>query len=128
MPSSPQIDVVQRLYNAKGDMDVLREVIAQDAVWDIAIGFPHGGVYVGYNSIINDFFSFFGLFSEFWAEGQEFFEVDDQVIVLGVYRGVSHTGTAFSTRFAHFYTLRNGQLVRLQQTADTAVIDRVLAQ
>jgi uncharacterized protein len=127
MASSQQIDVIQKMYNAKGDLNVIRTVIAQDAVWDITVGFPQGGVYRGFDAIINDFFSFFSLFSEFWAEGDEFFEVGDHVAVLGRYHGVTKTGISFESRMVHIFTLRDGQLIRLQQTADTAVIAKALA-
>jgi uncharacterized protein len=127
--SSAQIDVVQRMYNAKGDMDVIRAVIAKDAVWDIAVGFPKGGIYSGFDSIINDFFSFFGDFSEFWAEGDEFFEVGDHVIALGRYHGVTKDGgNPVTSRFVHIFTLRDGQLIRLQQTADTVLIAQALGR
>ncbi|QJI29011.1 SnoaL-like domain-containing protein [Pseudomonas sp. ADAK18] len=127
--SSAQIDVIQRMYNAKGDMDVIRAVIAQDAVWDIAVGFPKGGVYSGFDNIINDFFSFFGDFSEFWAEGDEFFEVGDHVIALGRYHGVTKDGgNQVTSRFVHIYTLRDGQIIRLQQTTDTLLIARALGR
>ncbi|MFJ7108406.1 nuclear transport factor 2 family protein [Pseudomonas sp. NPDC098740] len=117
------------MYNAKGDMDVIRAVIAQDAVWDIAAGFPKGGVHIGFDSIINDFFSFFGDFTEFWAEGDEFFEVGDHVIALGRYHGVTKDGgNQVTSRFVHIFTLRDGQLIRLQQTADTLLIARALGR
>ncbi|MBX7551128.1 nuclear transport factor 2 family protein [Streptomyces sp. NPDC048665] len=122
-------DIVKRMYAAKGDMNVIRSVIAPDAQWDVTEGFPHGGVYNGLDSIVNDFFSFFRDFDEFWAEGDEFWEVDDKVIALGRYQGKAKaTGDRFTSRFVHIYTLRNDKITRLQQTADTVQISRALGK
>ncbi|MFG2526189.1 nuclear transport factor 2 family protein [Streptomyces sp. NPDC048527] len=122
-------DVIKRMYAAKGDIKVLRDVISPDAEWDITVGFPHGGVYNGLDTIISDFFSFFGDFDEFWAEGDEFWEVDDHVIALGRYQGrAKATGERFTSRFVHIYTLRENKITRLQQTNDTVQIARALGK
>ncbi|GAA0393472.1 nuclear transport factor 2 family protein [Streptomyces luteireticuli] len=122
-------DVVRRMYAAKGDREVLRSVIAEDAEYDIAEGFPNGGVYHGLDSIVDDFFSFTGDFDEFRAEGDEFWEADGTVFVLGRYRGRARsTGAPFTSRFAHVFTLRDGRIVRLRQTTDTVQIARALGR
>ncbi|KOG29432.1 MULTISPECIES: nuclear transport factor 2 family protein [Streptomyces] len=122
-------DIIKRMYAAKGDMNVISAVISPDAQWDVAEGFPNGGVYNGYDSIINDFFPFFGEFDEFWAEGDEYWEVDDKVIALGRYQGKAKaTGNRFTARFVHIYTLRDSKITRLQQTADTVQISRALGK
>jgi uncharacterized protein len=126
MSDSPQIEVVQRFYDARGDLEVIRSVVASDAQWDVAEGFPKGGVYNGLDRIINDFFGFFAHFTEFQAIGDEFFEDGDRVITLGRYVGVTNGGKAVTSRFAHFFTLRDGKIVRLQQTSDTLPIARAL--
>jgi uncharacterized protein len=61
-------------------------------------------------------------FAEFYAEGDEYFESGDHVIVLGRYCGVTKKGRRVEARFAHFWTIRDGKVARLQQTADTLLI------
>ncbi|GAA1878999.1 nuclear transport factor 2 family protein [Streptantibioticus ferralitis] len=126
MTDSPQIDVVRRFYNAKGDLEVIRSVVADEAQWDVAEGFPNGGVYDGLEHIVNDFFRFLGDFQEFRCVGDEFYEDEDHVIVLGRYIGITAKGNDFASRFAHFFTLRAGKITQLRQTSDTLPIARAL--
>ena len=101
---------------------------ADDAEWDIAEGFPNGGVYRGIDTVVNDFFTFIADFDEFYAKGDEYFESGDHVIVLGRYFGVTKKGRRVQARFAHFWTLRDGKVGRLQQTADTLLIAQALGK
>src|SRR5262249_46175533 len=86
---------------------------ADDAEWDIAEGFPNGGVYRGIDAIVSGFFPFLADFDKFYAKGDEYFESGDHVIVLGHYLGVSKKGRRVQSRFAHLWTIRNGKIGRL---------------
>ncbi|MFD7902705.1 nuclear transport factor 2 family protein [Kitasatospora sp. NPDC059747] len=123
---SPQIDVVRRFYDARGDLDVIRSVVAADARWDVTEGFPNGGVHEGLDRIVGDFFPFLADFSEFRCIGDAFYEDGDQVIVLGRYVGTTTKGNQFTSRFAHFFTLAAGRITHLRQTSDTLPIARAL--
>lgn len=129
MADSPNIAVVRRLYEARGNPDVIRQVLASDVRWEVVDGFPYGGVYVGLDNVLGDFFGrLFTDFDEFAANGSEFFESGDHVIALGDYSGrVRKSGKRFTARFAHVWTLRDGRIVRLQQCADTVQLSRALA-
>src|SRR5262249_25136657 len=67
----------------------MNESLADDVEWDIAEGFPNGGVYRGIDTVVSDFFTFLADFDEFYAKGDEYFESGDHVIVLGRYFGVT---------------------------------------
>ena len=89
MSDSPNIAVVRRLYEARGNPEVIRQVLAIKVRWEVVDGFPYGGVYVGLDSVLNDFFGrLFRDFDEFVADGSEFFESGEHVIALGNYAGV----------------------------------------
>jgi ketosteroid isomerase-like protein len=77
----------------------------------------------------DDFFGhLFKDFDEFVANGSEFFESGERVIVLGSYSGrARRSGKRFTARFAHVWTLQDGLIVRLQQCADTVQLARALA-
>jgi hypothetical protein len=109
------------MYQARGNPEVIRQVLATDVRWEVVDGFPYGAVYVGRESVLRDFFGrLFTDFDEFVANGSEFFESGERVIALGSYSGrVRRTGKRFSARFAHVWTLQDGLIVRLQQCADT---------
>jgi ketosteroid isomerase-like protein len=129
MEDSPSVSVVRRLYEARGNPEVIRQVLAPDIRWEVVEGFPHSGVYVGLDNVLDDFFGrLFQDFESFVALGSEFFESGDRVIALGTYTGrAKKTGKEFKARFAHVWTLRGDKIVRLQQCADTIQLHRALA-
>ena len=128
MSDSPNVSVVRRLYQARGDPEVIRRVLASDVRWEVVDGFPYGAVYVGLDSVLRDFFGrLFTDFDEFVATGSEFFESGERVIALGSYSGRARTtGKRFTARFSHVWTLHEGLIVRLQQCADTVQLARAL--
>ena len=126
MSDTSQIALIRKLYDAMGDVNAFKSLLADDVEWDIAEGFPNGGVYRSLDTTFSDFFPFLADFDEFYAKGDEYFESSDHVIVLGRYFGVTKKGRKVQSRFAHFWTIRDGKVVRLQQTADTLLIARAL--
>ena len=128
MSDTPQIALIRKLYDARGNANSFKSLLADDAEWDIAEGFPNGGGYRGIDTIVSGLFPFLADFNEFYAKGDEYFESGDHVIVLGHYFGVSKIGRKVKSRFAHFWTIRDGKVVRLQQTADTLLIAQALGK
>ena len=128
MSDTSQIALIRKLYAAMGDPNTFKSLLADDVEWDITEGFPKGGVYRGLNKTVSDFFPFLADFDEFYAKGDEYFESGDHVIVLGRYFGVTKKGRKVQSRFAHFWTIRDGKVVRLQQTADTLLIAQALGK
>ena len=89
MSDSSNVSVVRRLYQARGNPEVIRQVLARDVRWEVVDGFPYGAVYVGLDSVLRDFFGrLFTDFDEFVATGAEFFESGEHVIALGSCSGV----------------------------------------
>ena len=129
MPDSLHVEVVRRLYEARGNPDIIRQVLASHVHWEVVEGFPYGGVYVGPDDVLHNFFDrLFQDCESFVAVGSEFFESGDHVIALGAYTGrAKATGRDFTARFVHVWTLQGGKIVRLQQCADTVQVARALA-
>jgi|SRR4029453_361630 uncharacterized protein len=130
MQPNNNIAVVQRLYEARGNPDVIRQVLASDVRWEVVEGFPYSDVYLGVNDVLGRFFArLFADFENWHTEPNEFFEVGNRVIALGTYSArVKATGTTFKARFAHVWTLRDGVIVRLQHCADTVQITKALGK
>src|SRR5215813_13008340 len=128
MSDTLQTALIRKLYAARGNVQMFKSLLAEDLEYDIAKGFPNGGVYRGIDAVVNEFFTFLADFDEFYAEGDEYFESGDQVIVLGRYFGVTKKGRRVEARFAHFWTIRDGKVVRLQQTGDTLLIAQALGK
>jgi ketosteroid isomerase-like protein len=130
MANSANVSVVRRLYEARGNPEIIRQVLSPDIRWEVVEGFPYSGVYVGLDNVLHDFFGrLFQDFEGFVAVGSEFFESGDRVIALGTYVGrATATGKDFTARFAHVWTLQSGKIVRLQQCADTVQVTRAMVR
>jgi uncharacterized protein len=114
------IAVVRRLYEARGNPEIVRQVLAPDVRWEVVEGFPHSDVYLGLAGVADFFTRLFSDFGNWHTEPSEFFETADRVIALGAYSArAKTTGKTFQARFAHVWTLRDGLITRLQQCADT---------
>jgi ketosteroid isomerase-like protein len=121
------IAVVRRLYEARGNPEVIRQVLAPDVRWEVVEGFPYSDVYFGLTGVSDFFTRLFSDFEDWHTEPSEFFETGDYVIAIGTYSArAKATGKTFKARFAHVWTLRDGAIVRLQQCADTVQIARAL--
>jgi ketosteroid isomerase-like protein len=123
------IAVVRRLYEARGNPEVIRQILAPDVRWEVVAGFPHSDVYHGLSGVVDFFTRLFGDFEEWRTEPSEFFEIGDRVIAIGTYSGrAKATGKTFKAQFAHVWTLRDGVIFRLQQCADTAQLMKALGR
>jgi uncharacterized protein len=82
-PPGENIAVVRRLYEARGNPEVLRWVLAPDVRWEVAEGFPHSDVYFGLAGVADFFTRLFSDFEDWHTEPSEFFEAGDRVIAMG---------------------------------------------
>jgi len=124
------IAVVRRLYEARGNPEVIRQVLAPDVRWEVVEGFPYSDVYEGLDTVVERFFKrLFTDFEDWRTEPLELFEADDRVFAIGTYSARARAnGRTFQARFAHLWTLRDGVIVRLQQCADTVQIAKALGK
>jgi uncharacterized protein len=123
------IAIVRRLYGARGNPEIIRQLLAPDVRWEVVPGFPHNGTYLGLSGVFDFFTRLFGEFEDWHTEPSEFFETADRVIAVGTYSGrAKATGKSFESRFAHIWTMRDGVIVRLQQCADTVQLTKALRQ
>lgn len=106
----------------------LRAALAPDAVWVEAAGFPYAGTYVGPEAIVagvfqrlaTEWIDYRALVASYVVEG-------DQVVAFGEYAGTyKATGRAMRAAFAHHYTLRAGQIVRMVQYVDSYLVQQAL--
>ena len=95
-PREKNIAVVRRLYEARGNPEVIRQVLAPDVCWEVVAGFPHSDVYHGLSGVVDFFTRLFGDFEEWRTEPSEFFEIGDHVIAIGTYSArAKATGKTF---------------------------------
>jgi ketosteroid isomerase-like protein len=128
-PSSDNIAVVRRLYEARGNPEIIRQVLSPEVRWEVVPGFPHSDIYHGLNGVFEFFTRLFGDFEEWHTEPSEFIETGDRVFAVGTYSArAKATGKTFKAQFAHVWTLRDGLIVRLQQCADTVQLAKALGK
>src|SRR5262245_46753319 len=126
---SKNLAAVHRLYEARGNPDIVKTVLASEVRWEVVEGFPHSGIYHGLNGVFDFFTRLFGDFEDWHTEPSEIFEAGDRVIALGFYSArAKATRRTFKARFAHVWTLRDGVIVRLQQCADTVQLAKATGQ
>lgn len=124
--AAASIDTVQRFYSAAGDRTIIDDVMDTGAVWDITPGFLRGGVYEGTDAVLaflqtnaREFDALIGVPEQYFADDQ------GHVTVLGHYAVTAKDGREDTVRFHHLWTLQDRKIVRLDQVADSLVLDRL---
>jgi ketosteroid isomerase-like protein len=116
-----RIRTVQQLYSAfaEGDASRMEELLA-DTQWIEAAGMPYGGTYRGFAEIAaNVFGPITSDVQGFTAKPDDIMPAgDDQVLVLGIYRGTGSAGQV-AVPFAHLWKVQDGRVTNFVQYADT---------
>ena len=81
-PGGENTLVVRRLYEARGNPETIRQVLAPDVRWEVVPGFPHSDIYHGLNGVSDFFTRLFGDFEEWHTEPSEIFETGDHVFAV----------------------------------------------
>ncbi|MCG7210115.1 nuclear transport factor 2 family protein [Streptomyces arenae] len=128
MSDSANITLVRRLYESGMAPEVTAEILTPDFVWDITPGFPHGGIYHGWDNVARDFFGPMRPNYESFGSVPEHYYTDDHghVFVLGHYHAETKTGNKADVRFIHLWTIRDGKIAGLVQAADSHVLQQAL--
>jgi hypothetical protein len=125
------LDIVKGAYDAfaRGTIDEVTAVMAEDIEWVEAEGGPNGGVYHGPEEVVENVFVPLGTEWEGFTVDVERYVADgDTVVALGTYSGsYAETGKGFEAAFAHAIDLEDGMIVRFQQYTDTALHNEPLA-
>jgi uncharacterized protein len=116
--------LVDHFYEARGDRDMIDQVMSQDVVWDITTGFPRGGVYRGLDAVLGEFLAPVAAeFASLAAVPKRLFaDGDGHVTAVGHYAVSGRDGGQVECRFVHVWTIADGQLNHLHQTADSHLL------
>lgn len=127
------VKVVKGMYEAFAKGDILAVVAALDAQveWWEAENFIYdeGNPYIGPDAVLNGVFMRIGTEWEgFTVSPKEVLDAGDTVIGHGYYSGTyNKNGKQARAQFAHFFTFRDGKIVKFQQYTDTAQFKQVVA-
>ena len=120
------VDIIRSTYEGASEENGknLFAVLAQDATWTEAAGFPYAGTYVGAEEITSKVFR--RLATEwvgYCAKVHTYLADGDQVAAFGVYSGTYlETGKSMTASFAHLYRLKDGKIVSMEQYVDSAMV------
>lgn len=124
--SQDNVASVERMYAAfgKGDVPTVIGALDPEVEWWEAENFIYadGNPYNGPQAVLTGVFMRLGSdWENFAVEPKEILDAGDTTVTYGYYTG-THKGTGKSVRaqFAHFFTFRDGRVVKFQQLTDTA--------
>ncbi|MES2349747.1 MAG: nuclear transport factor 2 family protein [Pseudomonadota bacterium] len=123
---SANLELLRSTYDGVSGENVTRllNVLAPDAEWVEAAGFPYAGTYVGAPAIIANVFQRLATeWIDYRAEASHYLEQGDQIVAFGVYSGTFKvTGRSMRASFAHLYTFREGKIARMVQYVDSHMV------
>ena len=124
------LELIRATYEGSSDENGrnLLAVLAPDAEWTEAEGFPYAGTYVGPDAIVAGVFRRLATeWTGYHAAVHTYLEDGDRVAAFGVYSGTYNaTGKSMRAPFAHLYHLKNGQIARMTQYVDTYLVQQAL--
>ncbi len=108
MADTVNSEIVYKWYNTHD-----HSLMDSECIWEIAEGFPYGGIYNGSKAVFEEFFPrLLGEFDTFNAEVDEILDTGSLVLGLGRYQSrTKATSTKVSIPFAHLWKVKNGRIV-----------------
>jgi ketosteroid isomerase-like protein len=122
------VDTARSAYDAfsRGDLEALKEMLADDGTWFTSDELPLGGETRGRDAILGNFTQIPNYWSSFSVEPEEFIDCGVWVVVRGTQRAGNDSGS-FEAPFAHLMRFEGGKIVRGEFYGDSAKAAKVLA-
>ncbi|WP_291591372.1 nuclear transport factor 2 family protein [Comamonas sp. UBA7528] len=124
------LDIIRATYEGTSEENGrhLLAVLAPDATWTEAAGFPYAGTYVGAEQIVAGVFQRLGTEWEgYTAKVHTYLADGNRVAAFGAYAGTYRkTGKAMTATFAHLYHLQNGKIIRMEQYVDSHLVQQAM--
>jgi hypothetical protein len=126
MSEQDNVHLIRRTYeNFKaGDLPAVLAAFAEAVEWiqPQVEGISFSGKRRGRDQVAEFFATMSAAQEPLQFEPQEYIAQGDRVVALGHYRWhAKGTGRDWESDWAHFYTIRNGQITRFQEYTDTAM-------
>lgn len=124
------LDIIRSTYEGPSEENGrnLLAVLAPDASWTEAAGFPYAGTYIGPEAIVAGVFKRLATeWDGYQAKVHTYLADGDRVAAFGVYSGTYRaTGKAMTATFAHLYRLQDGKIVSMEQFVDSHPVQLAL--
>ena len=131
--SAENVKTVESLYEgfAKGDIPTVLAALDPQVEWWEAENFIYadGNPYVGPEAVLQGVFMRIAMeWDGFAVTPKEVLDAGDTAVSQGIYSGRhKQTGKQARAQFAHFFTFRDGKIVKFQQYTDTAQFKQAVA-
>jgi ketosteroid isomerase-like protein len=131
--SAENVNKVRSMYEAfgRGDIPFVLGGLDPNVEWWEAENFIYADTnpYVGPNAVLEGVFMRLGAeWDGFAVSPEDVLDAGDTVIGHGHYSGkYKKTGRDVRAQFAHFFSFRDGKIVKFQQYTDTAQFQRAVA-
>lgn len=131
--SAENVRTVESMYAAfgKGDIPTVLAALDPQVEWWEAENFIYadGNPYVGPETVLTGVFMRIASdWDGFAVTPKEVLDAGDTAVGQGIYSGThKQTGKQVRAQFAHFFTFRDGKIVKFQQYTDTAQFKQVVA-
>lgn len=132
--SEANVNTVRGMYEAfgRGDIAAVLGALDRDVEWLEAESFIYAdnNPYVGPNAVLEGvFMRIVADFDGFAVTPKELHDAGDTVIAEGHYSGTyKKNGRNVRSQFAHFFTFRDGKIVKFQQYTDTAQFQQAVSE
>lgn len=127
---SDHLDAIRNVYAAfaRGDIPVVLSILAPNAAWTEAEGFPYGGTYIGPDAVLQNVFMKIGAeWDAYTATCNELVGSGDTVIALGEYSGTyKATGRSFKAPMVHIWKFSGDKVISFIQHTDTVLVQRAM--
>ena len=124
------LDIIRATYEGTAEKNgsKLLSVLAPDARWTEAAGFPYAGTYVGPGQIVAGVFQRLATeWENYRARVHTYLADADHVAAFGVYSGTYRaSGKSMNAAFAHLYRLEGGKIVSMEQVVDSHQVRQAL--
>ncbi|WP_284335249.1 nuclear transport factor 2 family protein [Comamonas sp. NoAH] len=127
---STNLDIIRATYEGSSEENGrnLLAVLAPNATWTEAAGFPYAGTYVGPEQIISGVFQRLSTeWEDYSAKVHTYLADGDKVAAFGVYSGMYRkTGKTMRASFAHLYRIKEGKILSMEQFVDSHLVQQAL--
>lgn len=132
--SQDNLNIIRSLYEdfGKGDIPSVLAALDPQVDWQEAENFIYAdkNPYIGPQAILEGVFMRFGSeWDGFSVSPKNFHDAGDTVIGVGHYSGTyKKSGRVVRAQFAHFFTFRDGKVIKFQQYTDTAQFQQAVSE
>jgi ketosteroid isomerase-like protein len=115
------VDTARSAYEAfgRGDLEALKDWLAEDSVWVTSDELPLGGRTEGRDQILANFAQIPNYWTSFSVEPEEFIDAGEYVVVRGTQRAATDKGS-FEAPYAHIIKYADGKAVLGEFFGDSA--------